>query len=415
MDIKVSASRRNLKKWHVAIAAVVLTIGFTVYFYLQPAANSKINATQLWLGQVRQGDLTLEVAGFGVLESKVQRFLTAPYAAVIEEIVLRPGAIVTPDSVILKMSNPEISQGGIHAELALNTQKGVLKHLILAQEKERMEANNAQSELMSDLEVVKAKLKSLTAVAKLGAVSQLTLLETQAEFDKLTVRLANSKKMLAQLEGLHQQSRQIQQEQIDEKISLLELAKEQQSRLAVRAGIHGVLQGLPVELGQSVTAGDQLALVGGTDELIAVVQVPQRDVHGMEAGMAATIDTRGGGAEGLVRRIDPVVKEGNVEVEINLIGKLPLNARPSMNVEAKIKLGELKNALYIKSPVNSAQNSKQQIFKVNTKDQTAQLAWLEFGAKSGEFIQIKSGAEINDSFILSDMRNFAEQPLIKIN
>ncbi|GAA0350657.1 efflux RND transporter periplasmic adaptor subunit [Bowmanella denitrificans] len=415
MDVKVSPVKAMYSKRYILPAVTLVFSVFSVWLYSQPSASSQVEVGQLWLGQVNQGALALEVTGFGVLESKVQRFLTAANEAVIEEILLKPGAVVTPDSVILTMSNPGIGQALVQAELALKAEKGKLKQLVLTQEREMLDANNQQAELRLDLDVVKARFEAETKLANSGIVTQLTLLETQAQVNKLSGRLANSQQRLAQLTRLHQQSLQIQKEQIDEKQSLLALAKDRMARLQVKAGIDGVLQALPVELGQSVSVGSQLALVGGTDELIAVVQVPQRDVQGMMPGMQASIDTRGGVAEGEVRLIDPVVKEGNVEVEIALTGTLPDNARPSLNVEARIRLGTLPDALYIKAPVNVAQHSRHQVFKVDDERHTAELTWLEFGAKSGQFIEIKAGAARDQRFILSDMRQYAEQSHISLN
>lgn len=415
MDVKVS-SARNIHKKHYFLAVAVGVISLScLWLFSQPSASRTVSADKLWFDQVKQGSLVLEVTGFGVLESKVQRFLTASSEAVIEEILLKPGAKVSPDSVILQMSNPSIGQALVQAELALNAEKGKLKQLKLTQERAMLEASNQQTELELDLKVAKIRLDAETKLASSGVVTQLTLLETQAEVNKLSGRLVNSRKSLSQLKRVNAQSLQIQQELIDEKQSLLTLAHERMARLQVKAGIHGVLQALPVELGQSVSVGTQLALVGGTDELMAVIQVPQRDVQGMTPNMAASIDTRGGVAEGVVRRIDPVVTDGNVEVEITLIGDLPENARPSLNVEAKIRLGALDNILYINAPVNSAQHSKQQVFKVNDQNQTAQLTLLEFGAKSGQFIEIKSGALLNDRFILSDMQKYSDQPTLSLN
>jgi HlyD family secretion protein len=416
MDVTISANKKGKRKGLIlTLLGGGLLLLCMFWLYSQPSANSKVAAEQLWFDDVKQGSLTVQVSGFGILESKVQRFLTASDAAVVEEVLLRPGAVVTPESVILIMSNPVLGQAVVQAELALKTEEGELKQLKLTQEREILEASNQQVELGLDLSVFQARLEAMGQLVKDGTVTRLDFLETQAEVNKLTGRLKNSKSRLSQLKRLHQQSLQIQQEQIDEKLSLLSLANDRVKSLHVKAGIHGVLQALPGRVGERVDVGSQLAFVGGTDELIAVVQVPQRDVQGMLAEMPASIDTRGGVARGYVSRIDPVVNDGNVEVEIILTGVLPDNARPSLNVEANIELNVLDNVLYIQAPVNASQHSRLEVFKVNDEKQTAQRTWLQFGAKSGQFIEIKSGALLNERFILSDMRKFTEHLVINLN
>ena len=408
MDVKRNTSLKKKNKWTIAIL-IGLTLSTASYWvYSMPPAASKVATKELWIGQVKKGSLPLQANGFGILESKVQRYLTAPFTAVIEEIILKPGASVTPDSIILRISNPDIGQAVIQAKVALNAQYGKSKQLILTQARESLIAENELDELALDLEVFHARLAAEEKMAKQGIVTQLKLLETQAEVNKLSGRLKNAKKRLVQLVALHLQGKNIQKEQIDEQKSLLTLAENRLKQLDVRAGISGVLQALPIELGQSLTTGSQLALVGGTKDLIAVIQVPQRDVHGMRKGMSANVDTRGGIAKGKVIRIDPVVKDGNIEVEISLTGTLPNNARPSLNVAAKINLGELKDVLYIEVPVNTAEHSRHQLFKLDQQGNTAQLSWLSFGAQSGRTIVIKSGAQQNDRFILSEMKQYAQ-------
>jgi len=414
LDIKVEIEKKSSKKGLITALAVGGALLVIYWIFNLPAANSKVESQQLWIEQVQQGTLELTVTGFGQLESKVQRFLTAPYSAVVEEIVLRPGAKVTPDSIILKMSNPEINQAVTLAKLALNAENARLKQLKLTQARENLSTENDIAELKLDLGVFRSKLAAETKLAKQGIVTQLNLMTTQAEVNKLAGRLDNTKKRMQQLINIHQQGLQIQQEQIAEKSSLLTIAENNFQRLLVRAGIDGVLQALPIELGQSVSIGHQLALVGGTNDLLAIVQIPQRDVQAMLPEMSVSIDTRGGVAKGTVRRIDPVVKDGNVEVEIELIGQLPKNARPSLMVEAKVNLGRLENVLYIKSPVNSSPHSRLKVFKVDAENNNAQATWLDLGVKNGQFIEVKSGANHGEKFILSDMSKFAQQPSIQI-
>jgi multidrug resistance efflux pump len=414
LDIKVEVESKSSKKRYISLLIGLVALMVIYWVFSLPAAQSKVESKQLWIEKVQQGSLELTVTGFGQLESKVQRFLTAPYSAVVEEIILRPGAKVTPESIILKMSNPEIDQAVILAQLALNAENARLKQLKLTQTRENLSASNGIAELKLDLGVFRSKLAAETKLAKQGIVTQLNLMTTQAEVNKLAGRLDNSKERLKQLIDIHQQGLQIQAEYISEKSSLLKIAENNFQRLLVRAGIDGVLQALPVELGQSVSTGHQLALVGGTNDLLAIVQIPQRDVQAMLAGMSVSIDTRGGFAQGKVTRIDPVVKDGNVEVEIELIGQLPKNARPSLKVEAKVNLGRLDNALYIKAPVNSSPNSRLKIFKVDAEASSAEVTWLKFGVKNGQYIEIKSGAKYGEQFILSDMNKFSEQTNIQI-
>ena len=416
MDIKRSQNKnkqRNKKLIIISIFAMLIT-ALTTGFIKQSNNKTQLDTSTLWISEVKEGDLALTAKGFGVLASKQQRYLTTPFTAVVEEILLKPGAKVTADSVILQLSNPDITQAVNQARLTLSAEKANLKQLILNQTREQLDVDNDLLELSLDLDVAQSKLEAEKDLAAKGIVSALDFMRTQAQVKKLTGRYQHFKKRNLQLLSLHKQAQQIQQDKINEKQNLLILAQSKQNKLTVKAGIKGVLQALPVELGQSLTVGGQLALVGSTETLIALINVPHRQVQGIKESMLAAIDTRGSTANGKVTRIEPIVKEGHVEVEIELIGKLPSNARPALNVEANIDLGKLEQTFYIEAPINAKQHSRLQVYKLSKDKQSAQLIWLTLGNKSGSFMQIKSGAKVGDSLILSDMKTYINQKTIAL-
>jgi len=402
MDIK----RANYKNKHrkVMVSLIVLAFIFLMFSLIVNRQNQqKLNLSSLWADEVKQTNLTLTAKGFGTLESKQQRYLTAEFNAIVEEIFLKPGEKVTKNSVIIRLSSADIEQAAIQAQLALTSQQANLKQLKLTQKREQLDLNNDLVELKLDLSLAQTQLDAETQLAEQGIVSSLDFKRSQAQVKKLTSRVHHYQQRLQQLKQLQQQAQQIQQDKIAEKQTLLLLAQEKQQKLTVKAGLNGVLQQLPVELGQSLTNGSQLALVGSTEKLIALVSIPHRQVQGISENMSAVIDTRGGKANGVVTRISPIAKEGHVEVEIALVGQLPKNARPALNIEAKINLGVIEQALYLPIPINAKQHSRIQLYKVAKDQQGAQLTWLTLGAKNNQVIEVQAGAKLGDKFILSDM------------
>ena len=413
MDIKRGTSSKKTINRRYLLAAVLIFLVIWIIFKFQSSQNHKVDSSSLAIAEVKRGNLPLEVKGFGVLESERKRLITVPFSAVVEEILLKPGATVQSDSVILRMSNPEIDQAVLQAQQIRNSAQVALKQLQLEHQKENMINQNKLADIQFDAQEAKTKYLALKSLADQGVVSQFDLLTNETKVKKLESSLKFTQKSITQLAELHRQAEQILLGKLEEKQSLLALAIDRQQQLEVKAGIEGVLQNLPVELGQNMKSGEKLALVGGTKKLLAVVQIPQRDIKGMKVGMPANVDTRGGVAKATVRRIEPVVKGGNIEVELELIGQLPENARPSLNIEAQINLGELNNILYLQTPVNSEEYSQKKVFRI-FKDNIATATPLNFGARSGKYIEIKSGGHEKESFILNDMQKYIEQGTVTL-
>jgi len=144
-------------------------------------------------------------------------------------------------------------------------------------------------------------------------------------------------------------------------------------------------------------------MIGSVAELVAVLRVPQSQAHLVQVGQAAVIDTRHDKIDGQVVRIDPVVTNNTVSVEIALPSELPFSARPEQNVEGFIEIQRLADVFYMDRPAGVRPQASGLLYQVNNKDSTADLRNLEFGFSSGRLIEIRSGAKDGDQFIASDL------------
>jgi len=135
---------------------------------------------------------------------------------------------------------------------------------------------------------------------------------------------------------------QLQQGQVER---MRGIANFQQSRVAsmrVIAGADGVVQELPLELGQWVTPGTVLAKVVQPERLKAELRIPETQARDIQLGQRAEVDTRNGVVEGVVARIAPSASQGTVKVEVSLTGELPKGARPDLTVEGTVELERLR-------------------------------------------------------------------------
>ncbi|WP_127924115.1 MULTISPECIES: hypothetical protein [unclassified Pseudoalteromonas] len=104
-----------------------------------------------------------------------------------------------------------------------------------------------------------------------------------------------------------------------------------------------------------------------------------------------------------VLRIDPVITDGRVMVELDLTGPLPANARPELTVEGKVHVKEINNALYVEQPNNVYNFKEKDIYRMSRDAQSAQLTTIKFGTLSDNQIEVISGAVLGDKLIVSDM------------
>jgi len=415
MDIKVSEQKKKHIQKPIVITMLFITlIAFSLWSFSQPSAGEKVSSSQVWTDAVKQGDIELSVEGYGKLKSKEQRLLTTPANATVEEILLKPGSLVTVNSIIVRLSNPAISQQVKDARRELKNAKTSSLQLALNQQREILAQQAQHEQLMSELEIAELKVTAEENLVEKGIVSELTFKRSQLNFRQLSRRIKIEKQRLTQLTTVHQKELDIAQDYIEQQDEMLNVINEKFEKLTVRSSINGVVQSLPVELGQSVVMGEQIALVGSIESLYAMLSVSQSDMEFIALNQLVKIDTRSGVTTGVVSRINPVVEQGMVAIEVNITGDLPNNARPELNVDGVISTGKLTNVMYIKKPVNASAGSKTTLFKLNEDANKAEQVDIVYGRESGEFIQIANGAHFQDNFILSDMSRWIKSSSITI-
>lgn len=401
MDVKVTQNKKsNRLKW--ASLSIIL-FSLILWLVLQPSGASKVNKNDIWTGTVQRGDLQLHVSTYGRLKSKTSRLLTAKSNATVDEIILKPGALVESGSVILKLTDPLISQALSEAKRSVNQSQNQFTQLEINQKRELL-AQKAQLEtLRSSLESAALEVNAQQQLIDKGIVSNIDYQRSLLEHRQLTRRLKIEQQRIEQLRALHIANLKIAQSNIDAQKEIQNVAQSQFHALTVTAGITGVVQSLSVEIGQSVSFGQQLALVGSTDQLYALLSVPQSTMQQVKLSQNVAIDTRGGIINGVVSRIDPVINNGSVEVEVVLNSALTHNARPELNIQGKINTGLRKNVLYINKPIGVEQDQSAHLFRLNQSIDEAKQIKLQFGAQTHDKIEIISGAKAAEQFILSDM------------
>ena len=151
----------------------------------------------------------------------------------------------------------------------------------------------------------------------------------------------------------------------------------------MRAGLDGMLQLVPVDVGQQVAPGTNLARVANPARLKAEIKIAETQAKDIQIGQAAQVDTRNGIVNGRVIRIDPSVQNGTRTVDVSLEGELPKGAVPDLSVDGTIELERLANVLYMGRPAFGQEQSTVGIFKVDAdrrrSDARASDAWQELG------------------------------------
>ena len=415
MDIaRPSNVRKKRIRQAIYAGVALLTVGLITLGLsrLKPAAPSVERAT-VWVDTVKRGPMLRQVRGLGTLTPEDIRWIPAQTQGRVERIILRPGVQVKADSVILELSNEQLQQELQDAELKLKASEASLRNLRVQVQNDYLTQKAAAANIEADYNKAKMQAEMNEALAKDQLVSELVLKQSKVDADQLGVRNEISKQQLATNEETMKARLAVQESDVDQQRALVALKRSQVDQLKVRAGFSGVLQLVPVEVGQQVAPGTNLARVADPSRLKAELKIAETQAKDIVIGQVAQVDTRNGVVDGRVVRIDPSVQNGTVTVDVTMDGPLPKGARPDLSVDGTIELERLNDVLFVGRPAFGQEQSVVGLFKV-AEDGNAERIQVKLGKSSVNTVEVLSGLKVGESVVLSDMSAYDQFDRIRL-
>ena len=395
---------------------VVLAAAAFFVTRLKPAAPEVERAT-VWTDVVKRGPMLRQVRGPGTLvprEDKI-RLIPAETEATVVRIRVLPGAKVQPETILMDLVDPTLQQELLDAQLQLKGAQADYINTRAKVESDLMDQKAAAATVGADHNQAQLQAKTDKSLYDLGVISGLTYSASKGKADELVTRNDLEKQRLVLNEKAIETQLSVQQTKVDQAKALLGLKQKQLDALSVRAGISGVLVELDHQVGEHVTAGTTLAKVVQPDQLKASLKIAETQARDIQIGQPSEIDTHNGVIDGKVMRIDPAVVNGTVTVDVELVGALPLGARPDLSVDGTIDLDRLTNVLYVGRPAFGNENSTISLFKLSADGKTAVRVPVKVGRASVNSIQVLEGLQEGDTVILSDMSRWDSTDRIRLD
>ena len=381
-----------------ALAALLILLGG-----IAPGVP-EVNRSVVWTGVVERGELVRQVRGPGSLQVPPEqiRWLAAETRGRVEERRVLPGTPVEADTVLLVLSNLELEQQTRDAELQLRAQEAELRRLLDQTRSDLLEQQNSAGQLASSSAKARRHADAYRELFEAGFVGELIHRRSQVSVEELETRHALEEERLSILSDSSKAQLTSKEATVARYRAVLALRRRQLAALTVRAGRVGILLEVPVEVGQEVNPGENLARVADPQELKAVLRIAETQARDIEPGQSALVDTRNGVVEGVVSRVDPAVRDGTVEVDIRLRGTLPRGARPDLSVDGTIELDRIPDTLHVGRPAYGQPGSTVGLFRIAPDGQTAVRVPVELGRGSVNRIEVLAGLAEGDEIILSD-------------
>ncbi|HVV70086.1 MAG TPA: HlyD family efflux transporter periplasmic adaptor subunit [Verrucomicrobiae bacterium] len=410
MDIPRPDQARKKRRRRIAallgglVVVSLITVGLA---QLKPAAPP-VERGALLFGEVKRGELVREVRGNGTLVPQEIRWIPTINQGRVERIIVLPGARVTKDTVLVELSNPEVTQAAFDAESLYKTAEADLANLRVQLESQKLTQRSVVATARANYSSAKLDLEVNDELSKSGLVPAITWKQSKAKAEELANLLEIEEERLKISADAASAQVAAQETKLAQLRGQLQLKRQQVEALKIRAGVDGVLQRLgdltnPLQEGEQLAAGALVARVAEPEHLKAAIKIAETQAKDVQLDQFAEIDTRNGIIPGHVIRVDPAVENGTVTVDVALDAPLPKGARPDLSVDGTIQLEKLENVLYVARPVQGQSDSLASLFKVTDGGRGASRIQVKLGRSSVTSIEVVQGLQLGDQIIVSDM------------
>jgi HlyD family secretion protein len=342
------------------------------------------------------------------------RWITAVSDSRVEKVLVFPGATVKSDTVILELSNPELEQAALDAQWQFKAAEGELTSARARLQETLLDKRASLATVKASDNNARLDLEAQEALAKEGLVARVVLMQTRGKAEELDTRYKIETDRLKLGEDALASQLAANQAKVEQARALWTLKQSQVAGLKVRAGLNGVLQLLPVEVGQRLATGSTLAKVAEPTRLKAELKISETQAKDLLLGQPVAIDTRNGMVQGRVIRIDPAVMNGTVTVDASLEGPLPKGARPDLSVEGIIELDRATDALFVGRPVQAQAFGTMGLYRLSPDGSEAVRVKVRLGRGSVSTIEVLEGLLPGDQVILSDTSSWDGSDRIRI-
>jgi multidrug efflux pump subunit AcrA (membrane-fusion protein) len=414
VDIPRAPARRGRKQvLFGALAVVGIGVATLGLHGLKPAAP-RVDRATVWIDSVQRGPLVIEVRGPGTLVPERIRYISAVTAGRVERRLAEAGEAVKPETVLLVLSNPDVQLEALESERQLTVSRA---------DQVNLRANLASQRLNQEAQVAGARAAYLDAKRNAEAAESLAAKQLIASNEasrardhvqELATRFKVEQERLTVMTDAAASQLSLQQAQVDRLRDVNQFQRGRVRSMVVTAGANGILQELPLEVGQWAQSGATLARIVEPGRLKAVLRIPETQAKDVTLGQPAAIDTRNGIARGKVMRIDPAVQNGTVTVDVSLEGELPRGARPDLSVDGTIQVERLDNVLHLGRPAFGQAGSTVGLFKLTPDGTEAVRSTVRLGRTSVNSVEILGGLQQGDKVIISDMSRWDGSDRVRV-
>lgn len=402
MDIerldRLEVSRKK-RKFYIFITCIFVALIISLSFYKFQALPFA-DPQNLIISTVNKGSFVHSSKAAGLLVAKQKNILTSQTDALVNKVFIGIGSQVKKGDLLIELKSDGIDKQIIEREFDLEEAKA--KQLLLLGDllNREMELTSNLNDIISKIEIEEIALQAKEKLFSENIISQLDIFKARAELKNLEKKLKFSKKIMSNFKDTQANKKQAEKITINRIKEDIKRLKKIKSDLKVLASTDGIVSSIEIEVGQRITAGTILAQITNQENFNAILRVNESQSGLLAYEQPVKLKILEQTVKGKLTRINPTVINNSVEIEVEILDKLPAGVRPDMSVTGEVVFNIMEDVLVISKPLGVSDGSQSELFKIDKNTNVATKVLVQFGKTSVNQAQINHGVKEGDLLII---------------
>ena len=310
MDRRIEKKRFTPRRIALGgLAAAVIAFGAYALLSVNPSSLN-VDAEKLTLAPVTHGPFLEYIVEQGEVMPLRTIYLDAVEGGRVEEVYVIEGSQIEQGTPILRLSNATLQLSVMQREADLFREVNRLRETRVTMGQRRLSMRAGLVETEYQLRQAEREYARQDEMFKAELSSRQEYDEAKDNLEYLT------RKRDVTVETLNQDSlfQTIQIQQLEESVDRLrrnlEVIKQNEENLTIRAPITGLLSSLIAEVGESKPGGDRLGQIDVEDQFKVRAAIDEHYIARIRSGQAGSFDFAGGTYDLVISRVYPEVIEG---------------------------------------------------------------------------------------------------------
>jgi len=336
------------KKWPpkriAAYSAIAIFVLFVIYVFVFQFSKSSLNVRKerITISEVTKGAFQEFIPVIGEVMPIDTYHLDAMEGGRVEEIYMEAGSLVREGDQILRLGNTNLLLDIMWREAELFQQSNNLRNTRLQLEQYRLQLSQDLASIDNQLQQQKRTYERYQELMKDNLISQHEFDLAKDQYNYLIKR----RELTIESQTNELEFRQAQIKALETSLQRmqdnLEVVKQKQDNLTIRAPISGYLTALSAEIGQSKTPGQRIGQIDVMDTFRVRVPVDEHYIARVEQGRGGTFDFAGNTYSLYVERVYLEVVDGRFEIDMLFPDNIPPQGiRRGMSLHIRLEMGDI--------------------------------------------------------------------------